>query len=44
MQLEHQKRLGGRANAVLAHKGWHVSGIKPWKQEDSKHAKSGVAG
>lgn len=38
MQLEHQKRLVGSANTESEHKGWHISGIKPWMQEDSKHA------
>ncbi|EHN65070.1 hypothetical protein [Comamonas testosteroni] len=30
MELERQRRLAAKADAVSVHKGWRVSGIKPY--------------
>lgn len=38
MELERQRRLAAKADAVSAHKGWRVSGIKPGLLEEAKQA------
>ena len=38
MELERQRRLATKADAVSVHKGWRVSGIKPGMLEDAKQA------
>lgn len=38
MELERQRRLAAKADAVSVHKGWRVSGIKPGALEEAKQA------
>jgi hypothetical protein len=38
MELERQRRLAAKADAVSVHKGWHVSGIKPGLLDEAKQA------
>ena len=38
MELERQRRLAAKADAVSAHKGWRVSGIKPGMLDEAKQA------
>ena len=37
-ELERQRRLATKADAVSVHKGWRVSGIKPGMLEEAKQA------
>ncbi|MDH1477753.1 hypothetical protein N5F13_25040 [Comamonas thiooxydans] len=38
MELERQRRLAAKADAVSVHKGWRVSGIKPGMLDEAKQA------
>ena len=38
MELERQRRLAAKTDAVSVHKGWRVSGIKPGLLEEAKQA------
>lgn len=38
MELERQRRLAAKSDAVSVHKGWRVSGIKPGMLEEAKQA------
>ena len=37
-ELDHQRRLAIKANPLLVHKGWRVSGIQHGEQEEAKQA------
>ena len=37
-ELERQRRLAAKADAVSVHKGWRVSGIKPGMLDEAKQA------
>lgn len=38
MELERQRRLAAKSDAVSVHKGWRVSGIKPGQLDEAKQA------
>ena len=38
MELERQRRLAAKADAVSVHKGWRVSGIKPGMLDEARQA------
>jgi hypothetical protein len=38
MELERQRRLAAKADAVSVYKGWRVSGIKPGMLDEAKQA------
>ena len=38
IELERQRRLAAKTDAVSVHKGWRVSGIKPGLLEEAKQA------